>query len=86
MPREATLSGGETDVTQCDDFYGIVHSYRTGSQHKLNYARDPLISYPPNTCILGKMFIQVSAVLLPILFRGFVSLPSIMMEGLQQLL
>lgn len=57
MPSEAILSGGETELTQCDGCYGIVDSYHTGSRHKLNYARDPLISYSPNTCILGKMFI-----------------------------
>lgn len=57
MPSEAILSGGETELSQCDDFYGIVDSCHAGSQHKLTYARDPLVSYSEDTCILAKMFI-----------------------------
>jgi len=29
VPNEAILSGGETELTQCDDFYGIVDSCHT---------------------------------------------------------
>lgn len=57
MPWEATSSGGETELTQCNDSYGIVDLCHTGSQNKFSSARDPLVIYSPNTYIPEKMFI-----------------------------
>lgn len=54
MPREAMSSGGETELTQCNDSYGIVDLCHAGLQHKFSSARDPLLISSPNTCIPEK--------------------------------